>query len=43
VRVITLNGVHEGLAVDVDDNGGLVVEAEGRRATFYAGDVAHLR
>ncbi|MEM4900172.1 MAG: biotin--[acetyl-CoA-carboxylase] ligase [Thermofilum sp.] len=43
VRVITLNGVHEGLAVDVDDNGGLVVEVEGRRATFYAGDVVHLR
>lgn len=33
----------EGVAVDIDDDGRLVVDAAGRRESFSAGDVVHLR
>jgi len=43
VEVHGAGGVRAGRAVDVDSTGGLVVEVDGRRATFLAGDVVHLR
>lgn len=43
VCVDTHDGKYEGLAVDVDCSGGLIVEMDGRRVTFYYGDVVHLR
>ena len=39
VSVTGPSGVVHGLAVDVDDDGALVVEASGRRHRFLAGDV----
>jgi len=33
----------EGVAVDIDDDGRLVVDTHGRRESFSAGDVVHLR
>jgi BirA family biotin operon repressor/biotin-[acetyl-CoA-carboxylase] ligase len=33
----------EGVAVDIDDDGRLVVDTDGRRESFSAGDVVHLR
>lgn len=43
VRVVVQQEVYEGVAVDVDIDGGLVLEAEGRRLIFQAGEVVHLR
>ena len=43
VRVELPRGVLEGVAVGIDVDGGLVVEAAGRRTTVTAGDVVHLR
>ncbi|MCS7105409.1 MAG: biotin--[acetyl-CoA-carboxylase] ligase [Thermofilaceae archaeon] len=43
VRVIGFDGEYTGLAVDVDEQGGLVVETGGVRRVFYSGDVLHLR
>ena len=43
VRVELPEGVRRGLAVDVDSDGALVVEVDGVRESFQAGDVVHLR
>lgn len=43
VRVITQKGVCEGVAVDVDSNGGLIVEADGHLSVFHSGEVIHVR
>jgi len=43
VRVITRDGAVEGVAVGLDERGGLVVEVGGSRLVFYAGEVVHLR
>lgn len=44
VRVLSSEGIFEGLALDIDEWGGLVVESRrGERRVFYAGDVIHLR
>jgi len=44
VRAVTATGEGvEGMAVDVDDRGGLVVEEHGRRHAVAFGEVAHLR
>ena len=43
VRVALQDGVVTGSAVDVDDDGHLVVEVDGRRHEIAAGDVVHLR
>ena len=44
VRVELPGGVLEGTAIEVDDDGGLVVASPyGRRTTVTAGDVVHLR
>ncbi|MGH9284322.1 MAG: biotin--[acetyl-CoA-carboxylase] ligase, partial [Acidimicrobiales bacterium] len=43
VRVDGVAGALDGVAVDVDGNGHLVVEAGGSRHTIAAGDVVHLR
>jgi len=42
VTIATLSDSHEGLAVDVDDDGGLVLEmADGSRRTVFYGDCFH--
>nr|NLI49611.1 biotin--[acetyl-CoA-carboxylase] ligase [Propionibacterium sp.] len=43
VRILVPDGAVEGLAVDVDAAGALVVDTEAGRRTFAAGDVVHLR
>lgn len=43
VRVELSSGVLEGVAVDLTDDGRLVVEADGRRHEIGVGDVVHLR
>lgn len=43
VAVEVADGVVEGEAVDVDDDGHLVVDAGGRRTSLAVGDVVHLR
>lgn len=43
VRVELADGTVEGAAVDVDDDGHLVVEVGGARRTVAVGDVVHLR
>ncbi len=43
VRVELADGVVEGDAVDVDDDGHLVLDADGIRQTVAVGDVVHLR
>jgi BirA family biotin operon repressor/biotin-[acetyl-CoA-carboxylase] ligase len=43
VRLELPDGVVEGLAVDVDAEGRLVLERDGSRHTFDVGDVVHLR
>ncbi len=42
VRIVTQREVSEGLAVDVDENGGLVIElADGTQKTIVYGDCFH--
>jgi BirA family biotin operon repressor/biotin-[acetyl-CoA-carboxylase] ligase len=43
VRVELAGGVLEGAAVDVDEDGALLVAAGGRRTAVTAGDVVHVR
>jgi BirA family biotin operon repressor/biotin-[acetyl-CoA-carboxylase] ligase len=43
VRVDTLDGAVEGVAVDLDDAGGLIVSTEESVRTISSGDVVHLR
>ncbi len=43
VRVELAEGAREGVAVDVDDAGRLIVETDDRRLVVSAGDVVHLR
>ena len=43
VRVVQHGGEHQGVALDVDEHGGLVVEVAGERRVFTVGDVVHLR
>ncbi|MEM0023504.1 MAG: biotin--[acetyl-CoA-carboxylase] ligase [Thermofilaceae archaeon] len=43
VRVVTVKGTFEGVAVDIEEQGGLIVEREGMKMVFYSGDVEHLR
>lgn len=44
VKVTLSDGVDvQGVAVDVDENGGLVVDTGGKRLVFYFGEVIHLR
>ncbi len=42
VKIVTIDDVSEGLAVDVDENGALVLElADGSRKTIVYGDCFH--
>ncbi len=41
VTLETPGGVIEGVAVDIDPSGALVIEANGKRTTVYAGDAHH--
>lgn len=43
VRVVQHDGELEGVAHDLDDHGGLVVEIAGEQRVFTVGDVVHLR
>ncbi len=43
VRIEALDGSWEGRAIDVDDDGHLLVEVQGEVRTVVAGDVVHLR
>ena len=43
VRVELIDGVITGDAIDVDEDGALVVDVEGERRIFSAADVVHLR
>jgi BirA family biotin operon repressor/biotin-[acetyl-CoA-carboxylase] ligase len=43
VRIESPSGAVEGTAVDLTTDGALVVEVEGNRQEFRAGDVVHLR
>lgn len=43
VRVVQHDAEREGVALDLDEHGGLVVEVAGERRVFTVGDVVHLR
>ncbi|MEM1691470.1 MAG: biotin--[acetyl-CoA-carboxylase] ligase [Thermofilaceae archaeon] len=44
VKVLSSDGVFEGVALDIDEWGGLLVESrDGGQRVFYAGDIVHLR
>jgi BirA family biotin operon repressor/biotin-[acetyl-CoA-carboxylase] ligase len=42
VRITTLKEDIEGLAVDIDENGSLIVETDGRTEVLLAGDCEHM-
>ncbi len=43
VRVQTLHGSYEGLALDLDDDGALILQSQDQRIKVYSGDCFHLR
>ena len=43
VRVVQHDGEREGIALDIDEHGGLVVDTAGERRVFTVGDVVHVR
>ncbi|MEE1565334.1 MAG: hypothetical protein V1249_10165, partial [Acidimicrobiales bacterium] len=43
VRIESPSGAVEGTAVDLTTDGALVVEVDGTRREFRAGDIVHLR
>lgn len=42
IRLETPTGVVEGTAVDIDPNGALVIDSNGTRRSYFAGDAHHL-